>query len=867
MGTEQSAGGGARTNVLTCLALLSGSCGLAYEVLYVRALTSVLGDMFYVHAALLSTFLIGVGLGAKAASRCRRWLWAFEILTGLYALVLPIAAGWFSDQIASSIVTASPTLTILVTIGFVTIPSVLIGFSIPLFSAYIKADLQGRPAFQGIYKAYNLGALLSVLGVELLLVRAVGVRLSLATVGAVNLINGVVLLLMKAAPASPPTETPRRFPRRTMVALALASFCSAAFQMFFLKLCYLVFAPHRENFAIGLAVAMLGIFLGAWFGSKVRIRFETLLLLIAAVLGLNYVAYLPILELWEATSSWSRGSELLVLVHKFGFGCLFALGPMLLFGATIPVLMRTEGEVAAESGHLLWISSLAMAAGYLAYVLLGHPLVATDVLLTVVGGITIAGALVATGSRWSKAQTGLAIAAVALFALLLATWQEQNFHLAQHRDRLEPGDEVTIFKSGAESATLVRGKRNDWISYNGHPSIGVEIGGVVNTAELICGIIPALSAPRLDRALVIGLGSGITAGAASRVFTATDVVEINDAFYAMMPELSRANLEIAENPTASLHLSDGRAFLIGKQGVYDAIINSVSAPTYFSASKIYTLEFYERVVQALRPDGVFSTWLAAPDMSEMGIETMLSALRHSFRYCDLRLMRGSYYMTTCSNQPIRVRQFGELPVQQNLLEELQRGFRSLDADELFEDTRVSANLFEHHTPMVAKENTDDHPVLEFMVVRSYQLGEMGTDPFVKQQHLWNIDPVRSDEVNDPARMARRAGLFYVLRSGFFRRNFEDFLKETPDVEVPFLVWKAEGLATEGGSEEAIRSLKEALRIEPDFAPAHAVWGAVLASRGDRDQAIDHYRQALEIDPDLADARDALRRLLEEPQPN
>jgi len=433
-GTQQSTGDRARAGLLTCLALLSGSCGLAYEVLYVRALTSVLGDMFYVHAALLSTFLIGVGLGAKAASRCRRWLWAFEILTGLYALVLPFSARWFSHQTLIGAVTSSPALTILMTIGFVAIPSVLIGFSIPLFSAYIKASLRGRPAFQGIYKAYNLGALLSVLGVELLLVRAVGVRTSLAAVGVVNLVNGVVLLLMKAAPAAPPPNRPRRFPRRAMVALALASFCSAAFQMFFLKLCYLVFEPHRENFAVGLAVAMLGIFLGAWLGSRVRIRFETLLLLIAAVLGLNYLAYLPILELWEATSSWSRGSELLFLAHKLGFGCLFALGPMTLFGATIPVLMRAEGEVAAESGHLLWVSSLAMASGYLAYVLLGHPLVATDVLLAMVGGISIAGAAVATGSRWSKAQTGLAVTAVALFALLLTSEHSRSGRRShQHR--------------------------------------------------------------------------------------------------------------------------------------------------------------------------------------------------------------------------------------------------------------------------------------------------------------------------------------------------------------------------------------------------------------------------------------------------
>ena len=63
----------ASIGILTGLALLSGSCALAYEILYMRALTTLLGDMLYVHAALLSTFLVGIALGAKLAqNRSRR---------------------------------------------------------------------------------------------------------------------------------------------------------------------------------------------------------------------------------------------------------------------------------------------------------------------------------------------------------------------------------------------------------------------------------------------------------------------------------------------------------------------------------------------------------------------------------------------------------------------------------------------------------------------------------------------------------------------------------------------------------------------------------------------------------------------------
>ena len=89
---------GGRGFVLAALAMLSGCCAIAYEILYIRAMTSILGDMFYVHAALLSTFLVGVGLGSKLAHKWLRWLFAFEILTGIYAVALPIILRWFAQQ-------------------------------------------------------------------------------------------------------------------------------------------------------------------------------------------------------------------------------------------------------------------------------------------------------------------------------------------------------------------------------------------------------------------------------------------------------------------------------------------------------------------------------------------------------------------------------------------------------------------------------------------------------------------------------------------------------------------------------------------------------------------------------------------------
>jgi spermidine synthase len=779
--------GSLRAAGLRALALLSGCCALAYEVLLVRALTTVLGDMFYVHAALLATFLLGIGLGAWLAARAFRYLFAFELATGAYAFAIALGTRGLSEQPFMAAITASPGLTIAATVAAVIVPSLLIGFSVPLFSAYVKAALPDRLAFQQTYNAYNLGALASVLVTEFALVRHLGVAGSLETVGAVNLLTGALLLVTRAAPPAPQPVAPRSLGRSLVVAVLLASAASALFQMFFLKLFYLVFAPHRENFAIAMTVLLLGLFLGALAASRWAVSFVALMSLVPVVVGATYACFWPLAHLARALEPAASAGSAAFLAHKLGIGAVFALAPMILFGATLPALMRGEREVAYESGTLLALASVANAAGYLLYVLVGHPLLPASAVLGVIGLLGLASAAVAAGARlphpWVSGAGLVALAAMAV------VWNDARFYLAQWPVAYRPHWRVVTLKSGAESATLIRSGRDVLLTYNGHPSIAVQHDGAVNLAEMMSGVIPALGAPRLDRALVLGVGSGITAGSAARVFKSTDAVEINEAFIRMLPLVRHANANLHENPAAALHVADGRAFLAGRDGEYDAIVNSIPAPTYYSASKIYTVEFYARVRRALKPDGVFSLWLSSSDFSIEGLWMVLSAVRQSFPHCDLRLMRADYYMATCAAQPIRPRPFEALSVPPDLLRQLQRSAPEFRLDELFVDQRLSENLFARLTPSVHQQNTDDFPALEFQVTRLRQdTPKTSIDLFLMQAEAIGIDPTRDWEHDGPDRTARRAAMFYLLNRRYFQRFFLPRLRADPATMAAYERW-------------------------------------------------------------------------------
>ncbi len=116
---------------IVALAVASGLCGIAYELLYARLLTTYLGDMFHVGASILVAFLLGIAAGSFVAHRWARWLWAVEIGIGAYAL----GFAWLFDQFGRALqeallptTAAHPAALVLCVVCLLLIPGMLIGF-------------------------------------------------------------------------------------------------------------------------------------------------------------------------------------------------------------------------------------------------------------------------------------------------------------------------------------------------------------------------------------------------------------------------------------------------------------------------------------------------------------------------------------------------------------------------------------------------------------------------------------------------------------------------------------------------------------------------------------------------------------------
>jgi predicted membrane-bound spermidine synthase len=167
-------------------------------------------------------------------------------------------------------------------------PSFLIGCSLPLFAGYLSR-LDSERVFSKAYTVYNFGAVVTALLIEYWLLRSLGIR---NTVLVIASINGVVALgllygFRELRDLMLPSTPRVRFSKHQVMALAVVSIASAIFQLLMVKLAESIFGPFRETFALVLAVVFLGMAVGSAMTGKLRIGFAVLL--VANLIGLAWL--------------------------------------------------------------------------------------------------------------------------------------------------------------------------------------------------------------------------------------------------------------------------------------------------------------------------------------------------------------------------------------------------------------------------------------------------------------------------------------------------------------------------------------------------------------------------------------------------
>gem|GEM_PF-4176815 len=156
--------------------------------------------------------------------------------------------------------------------------------------------------------------------------------------------------------------------------------------------------------------------------------------------------------------------------------------------------------------------------------------------------------------------------------------------------------------------------------------------------------------------------------------------------------------------------------LLQESQTYDTIVNTVTSPHYYSASKLYTKEFYDLVSKKLSPGGVYSSWFDVR-IENVGISVMINTLESSFNDCRYFALSSGYFNVVCSNEVLNIlpkhlteirfekTPFAALWKQKALLQNFVEFVPFLEID-LANDQHFKRNS--------VQLNTINHPVIEFV---------------------------------------------------------------------------------------------------------------------------------------------------------
>ncbi|MFC2091405.1 hypothetical protein ACFLTD_01365 [Elusimicrobiota bacterium] len=445
------------------------------------------------------------------------------------------------------------------------------------------------------------------------------------------------------------------YPGKQMISLALAGISSAIFQLLGLKFAESIFGPYHETFAMVLGITLLGIALGSLIIRLFKFSFSAVLRINIIYFALFLIMFFPLLKLYSLYFTVFQPFnpvlwKLFILFLIMGTGSIC-------FGAAIPSLIHQESHIAKESGHLLFISSIANVTGYLLMVFIIHPGFKYGDSLLIILTLLILSQLIIS----KKKIRSLLISSIILITasvLKVHFWNEdllyinyKSFHNIKHLyTSLLNFEEVNRFRKFNEHFAVNKVNGRAFFFINGYTSHNLD-----SPNENIVAVLSSLAAPKLQDALVLGLGSGQTAGTAAEMFDKTDIVEISPIIIAKQDLLKEYNFGISYNPKTTIICDDAIRYVKTTVQKYDLVLNTVTSPLYFSSSKLYTCDFFRDVKKILKKNGIYTTWLDSR-IGDNGTRIILKSLQKEFKYCWISLIGYDYFLFLCSNEPISIKQ-------------------------------------------------------------------------------------------------------------------------------------------------------------------------------------------------------------------
>ena len=675
--------------------VLSGATGLIYEVLWARMLGLVFGATTLAVSTVLAAFMGGLALGSvwagRFGARLTRPVRAYgliEIAIALYALALPWLFSLVDNLYAFIWQSLEPGFFAMnlwrfsLSSALLLLPTALMGATLPVLTAAIlRSESFKTTSITRLYTCNLVGAICGVVIAGFFLMPTLGMRGTIYTAAAVNLLIGLVAIFLDRAP-SPPTGSPVLVGSGDITSLPAASegakfwffcafvsgFVTFSTQVAWARVLTMIIGSSTYAFSLVVALFLIGLSAGAYVTGHLNLqdRLRRAVLIVEVLTALSLVLSLVVLNrtptllinmgLSLKISSWGGLLGLQVFA-----AALLILFPAFLMGMVMPmVLVWASNRPAAAAvrlvGRTYAVNTIGAIAGAFSAGFILIPAITTrrTILLTAALCLVVAGAayLPAQTARDRDLHRSLATGATALLALLILLLPlPVNFEalsigaydslvrvLAQTREGVRPetstsnGASVHKLLLYEEGPTATVSVRKDW------DITSLAINGRTNASDredmptqVMVGQLPLLVAPNIKNGLIVGFASGVSVGAMLQSpLESLECVELEPATVNASRYFEHVNNRPLEDRRLRLIIDDARTYLRVKSTRYDVIVSEPSHPWVPGVANLFTREFFELGRSRLAEQGLFVQWLQIYQLSTESLRSVLATYNSVF---------------------------------------------------------------------------------------------------------------------------------------------------------------------------------------------------------------------------------------------
>lgn len=775
-GPSRAAMGG----LVLCL-LLSGAAGLVYETVWTRQLGYYFSGTAVTSCLVLSAFMGGMAIGSWLAGRLAARLSSplgvygfLELGLAVCGAVYPRAierVGAFYLNLASGTdpSTALFAARFLLFGALLTIPAMLMGATLPLVVALVvsRRELAGR-GLGVLYAMNSLGGVLGCLAAGFVLIEAFGLTLTSNLGALANAAAGLLALSLRSRLEKSPvvevvvqeaSATAVRAGRgRLAFVLAISGFTAMAYEVLWARTLPLILGSSTYSFALMLATFVTGVTIGSLAYSWLGARLPSPLRVVAGaqiaigvwvLVTMPAYRWLPWPFVFVRTAVDASFATFQLMAVVINGAVMFV--PAVLFGLGFPAAVQAateESGVSRAVGDLYAANTVgnvlgSMAAGLFLIPSLGTPLTfQLCAVANLLSGIALVPGIVTA--------LGLPTASAALLVLLVSVLPESS------RAWLNPlavgGFSRMKNVTWSEAQRQVRYQWSNWIAFSEEDTTGMVVvterkkqralwrNGKVDASntsdmdtQLFLSLLPVMMLENPRSVFVLGLGSGVTTGAAlldPRV-QRVDACEISSAVVNAARLFDDVNFKPWEDKRARIFVDDGRHFLATHPDKYDVITLEPSNPWMAGISSLYTREFLTLCKSRLADDGLMVQWSHLYEIDARSITMVARTFQETFPHARAFLCGFDLILVGATR--------AETLDPKVVTERVARRYREphikavLDRDgytELF--TLFATELFDSRTlrawtgPGIVL--TDDNPELEFSAPVAYYNGEKVMPP-------------------------------------------------------------------------------------------------------------------------------------------